>query len=71
MSRPTRPRSLRREIVLWYSVVLLTALGALTGLTFLLLRRALERSVRTSLSQAAQAVEDSYVHPSIPRLGTR
>ena len=70
MTGNRRPPSLRREIVIWYSVVLLIALTAVTGLTFLLLRGALERSVRTSLEQSAETVERLYLPPGIPRLGT-
>jgi signal transduction histidine kinase len=66
-----RPPTLRREIVIWYSVVLLLALGLVSGLTFFLLKGALERSARTSLSQAAQAVEDQHIPASVPRLATR
>jgi two-component system, OmpR family, heavy metal sensor histidine kinase CusS len=66
-----RRRTLRREILVWYSVVLLIALGMVTGLTFLLLKRSLERSVRTSLQQSAQYIERMNVPPGIPRLQTR
>ena len=66
----SRPPTLRREIVLWYSVVLLIAQSVLSGLTFLLLRWSLESSVRTSLQQSAQTIERMNVPPEIPRLGT-
>jgi heavy metal sensor kinase len=67
----SRPPTLRREIVQWYSVILLIALTMLAGLTFFLLRWSLESSVRTSLQQSAEAIERMNVPPEIPRLGTR
>ena len=66
-----RPPTLRREIVLWYSVVLLVALSVLSGLTFFLLRWSLESSVRTSLQQSAQVIERMNVPEEIPRLDSR
>jgi heavy metal sensor kinase len=63
--------SLRREIVLWYSVVLLVAVSAFGGLTFVLLRQALQWAGRTSLRQTAQAVEDIYVPRGVPRVGVQ
>ena len=67
----SRPPTLRREIVQWYSVILLVALSVLAGLTFFLLRWSLEGSVRTSLQQSAQLIERMNVPPEIPRLQTR
>ena len=67
----SRPPTLRREIVLWYSVILLVALSVLSGLTFFLLRWSLESSVRTSLQQSAQVIERMNVPTDIPRLDTR
>ena len=66
-----RAGSLRREIVRWYSLTLLISLGLFALVTFLLLRQALERSGRASLRQSAEAVENIYVPPGIPRLATR
>ncbi|HET8657229.1 MAG TPA: HAMP domain-containing sensor histidine kinase [Longimicrobiaceae bacterium] len=70
MTEPARSPSLRREIVVWYSVVLLVALGGFGGLTFVLMRQALAWSGRVTLEQSAQAVENLYVPPTVPRLGT-
>ncbi|MBW3630031.1 MAG: HAMP domain-containing protein [Gemmatimonadetes bacterium] len=66
-----RRRTLRREILVWYSVVLLVALSAVTGLTFLLLKRSLESSVRTSLQQSAQYIERMNVPPGMAKVETR
>src|SRR5690606_37419070 len=43
--------TLRRQIVLWYSVVLLIALGAFTALTYLLLQETLQRTGTASLRE--------------------
>ncbi|CAN5751195.1 ATP-binding protein [soil metagenome] len=64
--RPT----LRREIVVWYSIVLLVALGVFTLLTYLLLQRALERASTASLRQTAQTVEQLSIPARIPRIAT-
>jgi signal transduction histidine kinase len=64
--RPT----LRREIVGWYSLVLLFALGLFTLLAYLLLQQALERSSTASLRQTAQTVEQLSIPASIPRIAT-
>ncbi|HET7322366.1 MAG TPA: HAMP domain-containing sensor histidine kinase [Longimicrobiaceae bacterium] len=71
MSREERTPSLRREIVVWYSVVLLLALGTFSGLTFVLMQQALEWSGRSSLEQSARAVENLAVPPSVPRIRTQ
>jgi signal transduction histidine kinase len=71
MIRRSNPGSLRRDIVLWYSVVLLVAVTAFSILTFLLLRQALTATGRTSLRQTAEAVENIYVPPAIPRVRTQ
>ena len=70
---PQGPPSLRREIVLWYSVVLMVALGGFTIVTYLLLQQALERTGTASLRQAAQYTEEINIPPacharSSPRL---
>ena len=62
--------SLRREIVLWYSVVLLVALTVFSGLTYLVLRQTLARAGTASLRQTAQAAEQIIAPTSIPRLQT-
>lgn len=71
MIRRSTPASLRRDIVLWYSIVLLIAVTAFSALTFLLLRQALTATGRTSLRQTAEAVENFYVPPAIPRVRTQ
>jgi signal transduction histidine kinase len=67
---PGGPRraSLRREIVLWYSLVLVAALGAFTIITYLLLQQALERTGTASLRDAAQYTERVNIPPNIPRV---
>ena len=63
-----RPRaSLRRQIVLWYSLVLVIALGGFTVVTHLLLRQALERTGTASLREAAEYTERLNIPPGIPR----
>jgi heavy metal sensor kinase len=71
MIRRSAPASLRRGIVVWYSVVLLVAVTAFSVLTFILLRQALTATGRTSLRQTAEAVENMYVPPAIPRVRTQ
>lgn len=66
-----RPTTLRREIVLWYSVVLLVSLTFVTIVTFFLLQTALRRSARTSSAQAAEEVLRFAVPQAIPRVVTR
>jgi signal transduction histidine kinase len=65
--RERRP-TLRREIVSWYSIVLLVALGLFTLLTYLLLQQALERTSTASLRQTAQTVEQLSIPARIPRV---
>lgn len=69
MSRRRGP-SLRREILLWYTAVLLVALGLFSTAAYLLLRQALVRAEEESLRQTAQAVEQVAIPPRIPRLET-
>jgi signal transduction histidine kinase len=63
----SRPRSLRREIVVWYSLVLLVALALFAGFTYLLLQRTLARAGTASLRQTALAAEQLIVPPHVPR----
>ncbi|HEX6068877.1 MAG TPA: histidine kinase dimerization/phospho-acceptor domain-containing protein, partial [Longimicrobiaceae bacterium] len=63
-----RRASLRREIVLWYSLVLIAALGAFAVITYLLLQQALERTGTASLRDAAQYTERVNIPPNIPRV---
>lgn len=66
-----RGPSLRREILAWYSVVLIVALLLFSTAAYLLLQRALVRAESESLRQTAQAVEQLAVPPQIPRLATQ
>ncbi len=70
MSLRDRRPTLRREIVSWYSIVLLVALGLFTLLTYLLLQQALERTSTASLRQTAQTVEQLSIPARIPRIAT-
>ncbi|MDQ3388716.1 MAG: ATP-binding protein [Gemmatimonadota bacterium] len=63
-----RPMSLRREVVLWYSVVLLVALTLFAGLSYAILRQTLARAGTASLRQTALAAEQLIVPPHIPRV---
>jgi heavy metal sensor kinase len=67
---PRRGPSLRREILLWYTLVLIVALGLFATSAYFLLRRALMRTEEESLRQTAQAVEQFYIPPQIPRFDT-
>ena len=66
-----RPTSLRQEIVLWYSLVLLIALTAFASLSYLILRESLERAGTASLRQTALTAEQLIAPPAIPRLDVR
>lgn len=67
MSAERSRASLRRQIVLWYSLVLVIALGGFTVVTHLLLRQALERTGTASLREAAEYTERLNIPPGIPR----
>ena len=64
----SRAPSLRREIVLWYSVVLLVALAMFAGLSYLLLQRTLASAGTASLRQTALAAEQLIVPAHVPRV---
>ncbi len=70
MTDATRARSLRREILVWYSVVLLVALSTFAALSYLILRRTLDRAGTETLRQTAFAAEQLIIPPGVPRLGT-
>lgn len=70
MSAGEKRPTLRREIVAWYSIVLVIALGLFTLLTYLLLQQALERTSTASLRQTAQTVEQLSIPAQIPRIAT-
>lgn len=67
----SRPRSLRREIVVWYSAVLLAALIAFSALAYLILRESLARAGTASLRQTAFTAEQLIVPPGIPRVAVQ
>lgn len=66
--RTTHPPSLRREIITWYSAVLLAALIAFAAVAYLILRESLERAETASLDQTARAAEQLLVPVWIPRV---
>lgn len=68
MSR--RSPTLRREIVLWFSVVLLVALIAFAGLTYAILRETLRRAGAASLQQTAETAAQFVLPQYIPRVRT-
>jgi signal transduction histidine kinase len=68
MTHRPRPPSLRREIVLWYSVVLLVALTLFAGLTYLILARTLAGAGTASLRQSALTAEQLIIPPHLPRV---
>ena len=66
-----RPRSLRREIVAGYSIVLLVALTLFAAATYLILRQTLASAGTQSLRQTALAAEQLIAPASIPRMAVR
>jgi signal transduction histidine kinase len=66
-----RPASLRREIVLGYSVVLLVSLTLFATATWLILRQSLASTGTQSLRQTAQAAEQLIIPPQVPRVEVR
>ena len=67
-AHPLRPRSLRREIVVAYSTLLLISLALFAGATYLILRQTLARAGTQSLQQTAQAAEQLIVPATVPRV---
>ncbi|WP_420130116.1 sensor histidine kinase [Longimicrobium sp.] len=63
-----RRPSLRREIVLGYSAILLVALLLFAGATYAILRRSLSNAGTQSLRQTAAAAERIMIPPGIPRV---
>jgi signal transduction histidine kinase len=61
-------RSLRREIVLSYSVILLVALSLFAAATYAILRRSLANAGTQSLRQTAAAAERIVIPPGLPRV---
>jgi signal transduction histidine kinase len=68
MTQRPRPPSLRREIVLWYSVVLLVALTLFAGLTYLILAQTLAGAGTASLRQSALTAEQLIIPQHVPRV---
>jgi heavy metal sensor kinase len=68
--RTTRPASLGREIVLWYSLVLLIALLVFALASYLVLRQTLARTGTATLQQTAAAAEQ-LIAPDVPRIEIR
>ena len=66
-----RPPSLRREIVVGYSVILLASLTLFAGITYAILRQSLARTGTQSLRQTAMAAEQLMVMPGTPRVEVR
>jgi two-component system heavy metal sensor histidine kinase CusS len=60
--------SLRREIVVGYSTLLLVALMLFAGATYLILRQTLARAGTQSLRETAAAAEQLILPPNIPRI---
>ena len=65
-----RRRSLRREIVAGYSLILLVALTLFAGATYGILRRSLRSAATQSLRQTAAAAE-RFIAPGVPRVATQ
>jgi two-component system, OmpR family, heavy metal sensor histidine kinase CusS len=63
-----RPPSLRREIVVGYSALLLLALVVFATLSYAILRRSLAAAGTQSLRQTAYAAEQIIAPPGIPRV---
>lgn len=63
MIQVRRPTSLRQQILIWYSLVLLVSLGVFTLVTYLLLNQALDRAGEASLRQTSQAIQ-TLVNPA-------
>jgi len=63
-----RRRSLRREIVLGYSAILLVALSLFAAAAYAILQRSLANAGTQSLRQTAAAAERIVVPPGLPRV---
>ena len=63
-----RGTTLRREVVLGFSLILLVALLLFAGATYAILQQSLARTGTQSLRQTAAAAERLMVPPGIPRL---
>jgi hypothetical protein len=58
--------SLRRELVVGYSVILLASLTLFAGITYAILRQSLARTGTQSLRQTAAAAEQLVAPPTSP-----
>ncbi|MQA91190.1 MAG: HAMP domain-containing protein [Gemmatimonas sp.] len=63
--------SLRREILVWYSLVLIVALSLFSMAAYFLLEQAVIRAATESLRNTADLVEQVSIPQGIPRLETR
>ena len=66
--RGSAPPSLKREIVVGYSLVLLVSLTLFAAATYLILRQTLQRTGTQSLRQTALAAEQLIAPANIPRI---
>ncbi|HYW08394.1 MAG TPA: histidine kinase dimerization/phospho-acceptor domain-containing protein, partial [Longimicrobium sp.] len=64
-------RSLRQELVVGYSAILLISLTLFAGITYAILRQYLERTGTQSLRQTALAAEQLVAPENIPRVAVR
>src|SRR3954454_482872 len=71
MAQPRPPRSLRREMVIGYSTLLLVSLALFAGATYLILRQTLARAGTQSLQQTAAAAEQLIVPATVPRVAVQ
>src|SRR5688500_14325116 len=63
-----RAPSLRREILAWYSVVLVVALSIFATAAYFLLQRAVVAAEEESMRQTVRAMEEASIPPMIPRV---
>jgi len=70
-AQPRPPRSLRREMVVGYSTLLLVSLALFAGATYLILRQTLARAGTQSLQQTAEAAEQLIVPATVPRVAVQ
>jgi heavy metal sensor kinase len=71
MAQARAPRSLRREMVIGYSTLLLVSLALFAGATYLILRQTLARAGTQSLQQTAEAAEQLIVPATVPRVAVQ
>jgi len=71
VAQPLPPRSLRREIVVGYSTLMLVSLALFAGATYLILRQTLARAGTQSLQQTAAAAEQLIVPATVPRVAVQ